>query len=264
MKDADDFTRDSCSFEFLSAPFIVVVRQGVLEVYQIRLETPGAPPVHTISFCMPRLSLDEYRSTAWIFGKSRLSHGVDRSRFFPSPSFQWGLDSSYLTIEWCVSGPSDSDMGPGLTARFDVPLSSLRRYPMDGDASAIPWEVWSKDVYFRQGRMHYEMIGGRLIHFRYPFMTDSPCRVSLFDLNRPRARGPGVISADPWKDYAPPHAIRSNRLTDPGEIRMGRPPPVPLVSRNVSLDGSFLPPRVICDDEHIIFWVVCYMFVPRC
>jgi len=104
--------------------------------------------------------------------------------------------------------------------------------------------------------MCYEMIGGRLIHFRYPSMNDSPCRVSLFDLNRPRARGPGMISADPWKDYAPPHVIRSNRLSDPGEIQMGRPPPVPLLSRNVSLDGSFLLPRVICDDEHIIFWVL--------
>jgi hypothetical protein len=59
LRKTDVFTRNSFTFDFLTATSIVVSQQGVLEVYEIRTETPGAPPVHTASFRMPRPNLDE-------------------------------------------------------------------------------------------------------------------------------------------------------------------------------------------------------------
>ncbi|KAF9511749.1 hypothetical protein BS47DRAFT_1139690 [Hydnum rufescens UP504] len=42
-----------------------------------------------------------------------------------------------------------------------VPLFSLRRSPIHRDALEIPWEVWSKDIYFHDARrIDYQMSGG--------------------------------------------------------------------------------------------------------
>jgi hypothetical protein len=145
MRDTTELAPWHAAFEFLSATSIVVVQQGALEVYDICMKTPGAPPVHTASFFMPPPNLDEYPSTIWIHRNSHVSHGIDDGNLsdcssFPSSSFQLDEARFYLTVQY---GP----FGDILSARFYVPLSSLRRSPMYGDALAISWEVWSKDVY---------------------------------------------------------------------------------------------------------------------
>ncbi|KAF9514404.1 hypothetical protein BS47DRAFT_1343175, partial [Hydnum rufescens UP504] len=78
------------------------------------------------------------RSTVWITGNSRLAHGIDHRNLsdhspFPSPSFRLAEDSCYLA---------------SLVGHFHVPLSFFRRSPMQRDTLAIPWEVWSKGIYF--------------------------------------------------------------------------------------------------------------------
>ncbi|KAF9510327.1 hypothetical protein BS47DRAFT_1487509 [Hydnum rufescens UP504] len=130
MRYLDPFRRRYSPFEFLSATSLVVGNQGVLEVYEIRVETPGTPPVHTASFCMPRPNLDEYRSSIFRNRDSHLSHRIQCGNLwecssFPVPSFRLAEDTCYLTIRWAVcEGP---DFVRGLETTLHVPLSSLRR-----------------------------------------------------------------------------------------------------------------------------------------
>jgi hypothetical protein len=148
-------------------------------------------------------------------------------------------------------------------AQLYVPLSSLRRSSMYGDALAIPWEVWSKDVYFQNDfGGDYEISGGRLIHFTHSReQLGSHFHVSVFDLNRFRAAGIGRTSADARTDCAPFHAIKLDVL--PGEIQMERSLHNHLASRSFALHVSPSRPRVLCDDEHNLFWAGCCMFIPR-
>ncbi|KAF9511746.1 hypothetical protein BS47DRAFT_1139570 [Hydnum rufescens UP504] len=187
---------------------------------------------------------------------SRLSHGIDHGNLsdrslFPS-SFRFAGDSSYLTIHWCAHGGNSYEW---VRAKFHVPLSSLRRSALHGDALAIPWEAWSNGVYFdNDAKMDYRMSGGRLIYFTHSVDLDSRCHVSLFDLNRSRTGRLGGTSADPCTDHAPLHVIKSDLLR--GEIRMEHPHPVHLASRSFSLDGSIFPPGMVCDEEHMVFWAL--------
>jgi hypothetical protein len=262
LGDADADAPSRCPFEFLSATSIVVVQQGALEVYEIRTESPGAPPVHTASFCTPRPNFHKDGSSTWHTGNSllRLSHGIDYGNLserspFPSPSFPLAEDNCYLTLVWRVHDfrpPQRSEV------QFHVPLSSLRRSPMHGDALAIPWEVWSKDVYFHDAHgIDYQMSGGRLMGFRDSYKKPH-WHMMLFDLNRSRAGRLSATNANLCTDLAPLHALQADVLC--GGIRMEHPPPVPLVSRSFTSRASLCDP--IFGDEHVIFWAVCHMFVP--
>jgi len=229
------------TFEFLSATSIVVTHQGVLEVYRLCIETPGAPPAHTASFVMPC----QYRSTARIIRGPRLSQCIDPGNFsggspFPSPSFPLAEDNCYLTILWDLY-----DSAQRLKLQFHVPLSSLRRIPTYGDALAIPWETWSKDVCFTKApRKNYAIGGERLI--RFTLQPGSHCEVSAFDLNQSRAGRLGTTSADPQTDYARFHPIKSDSWPD--EITMERSYPAYLASRSFSLHDSVFHPLMVCDD----------------
>jgi hypothetical protein len=267
MLDLGDADVDTCPFEFLSATSIVVVQQGALEVYEIHTESPGAPPVHTASFCTPRPNFHKDGSSTWLTGNShlRLSHGIDYENLserspFPSPSFPLAEDNCYLTLVWRVHDFLPAQMSE---VQFHVPLSSLRRSPIHGDALAIPWEVWSKDVYFHDlPGIHYQMSGGRLMrftHFTDSSEVDPGWDMMLFDLNRSRAGRLSATRENSCADYAPFHALKSDVLC--GEIRMKCRPPVPLVSRSFTSGGSLFSP--ICADEHVMLWAVCYMFVPH-
>ncbi|KAF9520559.1 hypothetical protein BS47DRAFT_1378746 [Hydnum rufescens UP504] len=66
----------------------------VLEAYQILIENPGAPPVHTASFCLPRPNFDQYYPTVHITGNPPLSQRIDHGNLSdcspsPSPCFHW-------------------------------------------------------------------------------------------------------------------------------------------------------------------------------
>ncbi|KAF9510352.1 hypothetical protein BS47DRAFT_90350 [Hydnum rufescens UP504] len=104
MRDVDAVTRSYCTFvELLGATSIVVAHQGVLEVYEIPVEAPGAPPVRTGSFCVQRPNFDRYRSTVRITRNSRLLHGIGHGNVsynssFSSPSFSFAKDNRYFTI----------------------------------------------------------------------------------------------------------------------------------------------------------------------
>jgi hypothetical protein len=134
MRAADDCTRGFYGFEFLSASSIVVARHGSLEVYQILMETPGAPLVHTVSFCMPPSRLEEYYSTALISGNSRLSHSVDCENllsdrsFSPSPCWL-----RRLRILRSIGGSRDlhTNLGPNSTLLYLLFIALL---PM-----GMPW-----------------------------------------------------------------------------------------------------------------------------
>ncbi|KAF9514406.1 hypothetical protein BS47DRAFT_1392529 [Hydnum rufescens UP504] len=211
------------------------------------METPGAPPVHTASFCMPPPDPDEYDPAVYILGNSRLTRGMDHRTLsehssFPCPSFRLAEDSCYLTIQY-------GSYGERLRARFHVPLSSLCRSPMQRDTLAILWE-------FERHRIDYGMSGGRLIHYMPSVELDSRLDVSVFDLNWSRARRLGKISADPHADDAPFHSMESDLWRS--EIGMEGPRPVYLASRSFSLDGSLDSPHMICDDEHMISWALTY------
>ncbi|KAF9510331.1 hypothetical protein BS47DRAFT_88289 [Hydnum rufescens UP504] len=240
MRDADAFAHICCTFEFLSATSIVVGQQGVLEVFEIRIETPGAPPVHTASLCMPRPNLDEYRSTLQITANPRVSQCIDHGNPsdcspFPSPSFPLAEDNYYLTIHWGVYHSAER-----LEGRFHVPLSSLRCSSMYGDALVIPWETWSKGFYFQNDLGgSYGISGGRLICITHSIDLGLHCHVSVFDLNQSRASRLGMTSADPRTDYARFHPIKSDLW--PGEIRMERPHPVHLASRSFCLAMPLTP-----------------------
>jgi hypothetical protein len=262
MEDEDD-----SAWEFLSSTSVVVVRRRrILEVYQIRIETPGLLPVHTASLGMPRPNLDDPRSTLRITASPRVSQCIDHGNLsdcspFPSPSFPLAEDNHYLSIYWDVFRIPDS--AKRLWVQLHDPLSSLRHASMYGDALPIPWETWSKGFYFFQNGPGavYKISGGRLICFD-SFKLNLGGHVSLFDLNRSRVGRLIRASADPPTDYARSHAIRSDLW--PGEIGMEPPHPAHLASRSLSLDGSTSFPRMDCDDEHIVFWGVRYLFVPHC
>ncbi|KAF9511758.1 hypothetical protein BS47DRAFT_1139874 [Hydnum rufescens UP504] len=200
---------------------------------------------------MPRPDLAEGALSLWRPGEScvRFSHGIDYRNLserspFPSPSFPLAENNSYLTVNWRVD-----DFLPAEDVEFLVPLSSLHRMPMYGDALEIPWEVWSKDVYFHDG--HYQMSGGRLIRWTSDREYFANFNMTLFDLNRSRAGRLGVTSADSCTDYTQLYS----------EIEMGRPPPAPLASRSFKWRARL--DYQICGDEHVIFWAVCRMFVPH-
>ncbi|KAF9514407.1 hypothetical protein BS47DRAFT_1485129 [Hydnum rufescens UP504] len=243
------------SFEFLSATSIVAVLPRALEVYQILTETPGASPVRSASFCLPQPNLAQYHSSVWVSGSPGIDHRSDASSF-PSPSFRLAKDSCYLTLHWCLSGiPNDGFEGNSRGVLF-VPLSSLHCSPMYGDALAIPWQVWSKDVYFQRDHgKDFQISAGRLVSFGRSPRSSLHWEVSLFDLNRSRAGRLGERGANPWPYYAPSHVIKSGILRS--EIQTEGPYPVHLATRTLSLDGSlYYPAYMICDDEHIVFWAL--------
>ncbi|KAF9512480.1 hypothetical protein BS47DRAFT_1382975 [Hydnum rufescens UP504] len=252
VKDDDD-PHSYRTFEFLSATSIVVVRAVALEVYQIRIETPGARPVHTASLCMPYPHLNDYCVTPRVTASPRLSQCIDHGNLsdcspFPSPSFPLAEDNYYLSIHW-----NEYDSASRAWAQFHVPLSSLRCSSMDGDALEIPWETWSKGFCSQNGAGgECKMSGGRLIYFPSSFGRRPHPYVSLFDLNRSRAGKLSRPSPDPRTDYARSQAIKLDLR--PGEIRMERPHPAHLTSRSFTVDDSLYAPRVACDDEHIVFW----------
>jgi len=172
-------------------------------------------------------------------------------------SFRFAENTCYLTIHWSVSG------GPyALGVTFHVPVCSLRRPPVCGDALEIPWEVWSRGVHFQNTIDHddYGISGERLIRLTASREFGLRCHVSLFDLNRSRAGRLDSTSANREADYTPFHVIKSDVLY--GEMRMARPPPVPLATRSFSLDGLSYPPCVIYDDEHMVFWTPRHSVVP--
>jgi hypothetical protein len=245
-------------FEFLGATSIVVLQPGVLEVYQILIENPGAPPVHTASFRLPRLNFGRYSPTLQITGSPPLSQRIDHGNPsdcspFPFPSFPLAEENHYLTIRW---GPYRSSISTSRSElQCHVPLSFLRRSPLYGDALAIPWKTWSKGVYFHNSlEGDCRVSGGRLVCFTMH------CRVTASHLNGPRAGRLGVTSADPGTDHAQLHAIKPGLWAT--KMTMDRPHPVHLASRSLSLDIH--RPLMVCDDEHVVFRgaYVRYLFVP--
>ncbi|KAF9510346.1 hypothetical protein BS47DRAFT_1409101 [Hydnum rufescens UP504] len=171
---------------------------------------------------------------------------------FSSPSFSFAEDNSLsyhpFQYQW-ISWVQARGRKPNFTFLYLLFVALL----LHGDALAIPWEVWSKDVYFENNRGDYGISGGRVIRFTHsPEQLDSHCQVSLFDLNRFRAARLGRISGDPGTENGPLHAVKSDVL--PREIRMECPLPIYLASRSFSLHGSPLRPYILCDDEHIVFW----------
>jgi hypothetical protein len=258
-RDEDDRRIHFCTCEFLSPTSIVVAQPGALKVYQILMETPGAPPVHTASFCMPPHSR---RPMGRIIGNSRLAHGIDHRDLsdhspFPSPSFRLAEDSCYLAVEYS---------GEAYMGHFHVPLSFFRRSPTQRDTLEIPWEVWSKGVYFHPPPgTGYDMSGGRLINYACSDGSsdedDWALEVSLFDLNRSRVGRVSMTDADPSTDYPLSDARKRDPFRGGKKVIMKGPLPDYLASRSVNLDGSGLTPHLICDDEHILLWVVCYVFV---
>jgi hypothetical protein len=251
-----------CTFEFLSATSIVVVRQSILEVYQIRIESPGALPVHTASLCMPYPDLEDFRLTPRVTASPRLSQCIDHGNLsdrspFPSASFPLAEDSYYLSLRWyAYDDPS------GAWSQFHVPLSSLRCSSMYGNASEIPWETWSKGFCCQNGVGDCKISGGRLIYFSDSFGNRPPGHISLFDLNSSRAGKLTRPSADPLTNYPRFRTIKLDLR--PGEIRVEGPHPAHLTSRSFfTLGDSLRTSSVACDDEHIIFWGVRHLFVPR-
>ncbi|KAF9511761.1 hypothetical protein BS47DRAFT_1394857 [Hydnum rufescens UP504] len=151
---------------------------------------------------------------------------------FSSPSFSSAKDNRYLTILSNSNGfPSSTQRSE---AQFHITLASLCQSSTYGDAWATPLEFWSKDVHYGLGG-DYGISSGRLI--RLAHQIGSYFHVYFFHLNRFRTARFGRTGADSGTDYAPLHVI--------------------------NLHGSLFRPRVLCDDEHITSWAVCYMFISR-
>ncbi|KAF9514410.1 hypothetical protein BS47DRAFT_1392533 [Hydnum rufescens UP504] len=141
-----------------------------------------------------------------------------------------------------------------LNIPFQIPLSALRHSALYPNPLAIPWDLWSKDIYFlKEGgpAASYKMSGGRLIDLTCS--SDSHCTVSLFDLNRSRAGVPVMTRPDSSiDDDQSSHLIKSD-VFPLGEISIKQPRPVYVASRSLSL-GEYIPRFLILDDERIMIW----------
>ncbi|KAF9513105.1 hypothetical protein BS47DRAFT_1485836 [Hydnum rufescens UP504] len=205
MKDGDNFPYRNCSVEFLC-----VAHRGVLEVYQIRITTTGALPIHTVSLCMLRLNLEQHHLTVRISGSPPLSQYTnhrnlsDYSRF-PFTSSTLSGDDYYLTIRWGVNGPS-----------VFAPRDTL----------AIPWKTWSKNVYFHNDLRRDYGIDPRTDYARLP------CNKAGFMA---------------WSDEDGTFPSCPSHLSK---------------TWSLSLDDSPYAPHMVCNDEHVVFWGVHYLFIP--
>jgi hypothetical protein len=255
------------SFEFLSATSFLIPCDGRLEVYEIPVQSPGAPPTHTASFCMPHPNPGYIPEVHLI---PRIINNIDdgdcpASFSRPSPPFRVTEESRHINIIWSAVGGG----GDFLEIPFQVPLSSLLRSAMYPDSLAIPWDAWSRDVYFVKEtypQIRYHMSGERLIHLTHS--SNSHCVLSLFDLNRSRATALDTTDPNLSVDGDQLVHVMESQVLPLGEIRMERPRPVHVASRSLSL-GEYLVTYLICDDEHIVIKAVRYHiyicgFIPRC
>ncbi|KAF9504920.1 hypothetical protein BS47DRAFT_1400884 [Hydnum rufescens UP504] len=131
------------------------------------MESPGAPPTHTASFGMPDPN-PGYTPAVYLI--PRAMHNMDDGDFpasssVPPPPFRMTEESCYIHIIWSVAlGIQDR-----LQIPFQVPVSSLLRSAMYPNPLVIPWDVWSKDVYFLENndaQIPFRMNGGRFIHLK--------------------------------------------------------------------------------------------------
>ncbi|KAF9504923.1 hypothetical protein BS47DRAFT_1386114 [Hydnum rufescens UP504] len=237
------------SFEFLSATSFLIPYDGRLEVYEIPVESPGAPPTHTASFGMPDPN-PGYTPAVYLI--PCIMHNMDNGGFpaspsLPPPLFHMTEESRYIHIVWSALGVEDY-----LQIPFQVPVSSLLCSAMYPNPLAIPWDVWSKDVYFSKDndtQIPYWMNGGRFVHLT--LSSNSHRVVSLFDLNRSRAAALGTTNADSSVGDGQSAHIIESPVFPLGEIRMERPCPIHVASRSLGL-GEYHPRHLLCDDEHII------------
>ncbi|KAF9510322.1 hypothetical protein BS47DRAFT_1487506 [Hydnum rufescens UP504] len=242
-------------FEFLSTTSFLLPCDGRLEVYQVPMESPGAPPLHTASFCMPDL-IPGHAWICWISHMPRASHNMDNGDRLASPSslppppFRMTKDSRCIEMSWVVYEVHYAGR-ESLNTPFQVPLSSLHHSAIYPNPLEIPWDAWSKGVYFvkeARGEVSSKMSGGRHIHLTHS--SDSHYTVSLLDLNRYRAGALGTNADSSIDDEQSRDPIKSD-VFSLGEMRVGHRFPVHVASRSLSL-GGYRPSPLICDDECII------------
>lgn len=259
----EDPERTFDSFQFLDTASFVLQRTGWLNVYQIPLETPGAPPIQIASFDWPLLSFRD----RWVPPTTRLAQDIHNINdgghhlnhpSFAYPSFRTAWDTHCIHTRCRVDEASQDD-GKYLFAIYIIPLSVFRHSAKYENPLEVPWDAWSKDVFVMDLRMgpydKYDIWGGRLIMFHYS--SESPCSISLFDFNQSRADGQRSTSTDsPTYDQSP-DAIESEPFRGV-QRSMERSPPVLAASRTLSLElaRGYYSKDFMCDDEHIAIWAV--------
>jgi hypothetical protein len=147
--------------------------------------------------------------------------------------------------------------GSAFDILFRVPLSCFRHSSNHPNPLAIPWDAWTKGVFFLKGEYgdFRETNGGRVIDLTHP--SDSLYTVSLLDLNRYRAVALGRPNGDSPPDDDPSSDPTKSDVFPLGEIRVERRAPAHVTSRSFSLKG-YSPSFLLCEDEHIIIWTVCF------